>query len=445
VSVRLSLLGLVFSAVAAVVMTAVVLSSQGASGVMPLALVVVVVGLVQAVVLYRLVNRPLSELRRMTRALGAGDLETRVTMEDNDEFGELGRVLNDMAEEQNRRVHFTRTEEERLRTVLDGMVEAVFVTDAGGEVVLANRAFRELVGGDGGDVVGKKAVEVIEDGDLRNAIWAGLRGETTKVSVDTVIGHEEHSLAAQVSPLPEEEGLVVVLHDVTELKRVDRIRRDFVANASHELRTPLTAILGFSETLKEGALDNREMAGRFVEKIYNHSLRLQRLADDLIALSRAETPSELLEREALPLNEVFHDLVEGFEAQAQAKNITLVEDFPAEPIEVTTNLWALEHVLVNLVDNAIKYTQAGGTVTARCRRGGKGVICEVSDTGAGIPKEHQARIFERFYRIDGGRSRDNGGTGLGLAIVKHLTHRMGGDIRVESEPGKGTTFVLTLP
>ncbi|MCA9601098.1 MAG: ATP-binding protein [Polyangiales bacterium] len=440
-SVRQSLIAVVASSALAIVMTALAVGSSGATGAGPLALVAIIASIGQALALLRLIHRPVADLTRMAKALAAGDAHARTAVAAGDEFGQLAGVLNVVAAEQGKRLASMRTEEERLRTVLDGMVEAVFVTDGGGEIVLANRASLALVHA---DPVGRKAVEVIESPALREALWAGLRGEASSVSVDTAIGKEERSLSAQVSPLPEHAGVVVVIHDVTELKRVERIRRDFVANASHELRTPLTAIRGFSETLKEGALDNREMAGRFVDKILTHSLRLQRLADDLIALSRAETPSEMLENEPIDLREALHEVVASFEAQASLKHIAISEEYPSEPVEVSANRWALEHVCMNLVDNAIKYTQDGGRVTVRFRKQGAGAVIEVSDNGAGIPREHQDRIFERFYRVDGGRSRDRGGTGLGLAIVKHLTQRMGAEIRVESETGKGTTFILTL-
>jgi two-component system phosphate regulon sensor histidine kinase PhoR len=441
-NVRQSLLAIVTTTAIAIVMSAAVLSAYGVRSAMPMALVAVFACVLQAVAVLRLMQGPVADLTRMAKSLASGDVSAHVDVSRDDEFGELGSVLNVVAAEQSKRLAFMRTEEERLTTVLDGMVEAVLVTDGGGEIVLANRAFREL---EGSDPVGRKSVEVIETPALREAVWAALRGETQAVSVDEAIRGEEHSLTAHVSPLPAAAGAVVVLHDVTELKRVERIRRDFVANASHELRTPLTAIRGFAETLQGGALQNPEKAARFVDKILTHALRLQRLADDLIALSRAETPNQMFEAEPVSLTEALHEVVGGFEAQAAARKIAVTESYPAEPVNVSANRWAIEHVLMNLVDNAIKYTQEGGQVTVRLRPEGKGAVVEVADNGAGIPREHQDRIFERFYRIDSGRSRERGGTGLGLAIVKHLTHRMNAEVRVESAEGKGTTFVLTLP
>lgn len=434
-SVRQSLIAAVFTATAALVATSYLLGQNGATQAAAFALIAVVVGTVLSVVLVRMVVSPVDQLTDAARELVSGRQPD--PRKDADEFSRLARVLRKLGKERKKQLASFREEEDRLKTVLDAMVEAVFVTDSGGEIVMANRAFVRLVND---EAVGKSAVEVIQNTQLRDAIWASMEGKVSSLEADMSFGTGMKTIGAEVSPLARGSGTVVVLQDLTALRRAERIRRDFVANASHELRTPLTAIRGFAETLQGGAIKDTETATRFVGKIHAHALRLQRLADDLIALSRAETPGEMLEKKPLDVGRLFTELVAGFEGQASAKSISISTDIPEPPIMIEANRWALEHILVNLVDNAIKYTPEGGTVECCAAREGERVVLTVRDNGEGIPKEHHQRIFERFYRVDEGRTRDRGGTGIGLAIVKHLTQRMGANIDVESAEGEGTTF-----
>jgi two-component system phosphate regulon sensor histidine kinase PhoR len=247
-----------------------------------------------------------------------------------------------------------------------------------------------------------------------------------------------------VAPLPGKTGVVGVLHDVTRQKLVDRVRRDFVANASHELRTPLTAIRGFAETLKAGAIHDPDSADRFVDVILRHTLRLQALVNDLVALSRAESPEQEYELAPLDLGEAVRDVIKGLEAQARQRGI----DVSIEGIEglppVVANHRALDQVLVNLVDNAIKYTPEGGRIAMHAEVEPEWITFEIENSGPGIPPDQLGRIFERFYRVDAGRSREAGGTGLGLSIVRHLVARMGGTIEAQSLPGQWTRFRLRL-
>ncbi len=386
--------------------------------------------------------RPMRELTRVADALSAGDLEVRTRAQGNDELGRLGRALDRMADQLRERLRNLRAEEARLRTVLDAMVEAVFVTDAKGRIVLTNAALDRMVNG---PVRGRTAIEAIRSPELHDAVQRAREGETVTVDFGTRVEAEERSIAAHLAPLPDKAGVVSVLHDVTEMKRADRVRRDFVANASHELRTPLTAIRGFAETLRDGAVQDPEASTRFLDTIVRHTLRLQRLVDDLLLLSRAESPDEHYEVGPVDVGPVATDVVRGLGAQAAAKDITVrlegVDGLPAAHASED----ALDQVLVNLVDNAIKYTPQGGQVIVRGRSDDGRVTLEVTDTGPGIPPHHAARIFERFYRVDKGRSREVGGTGLGLSIVKHLVQRMGADVVVDSRVGGGTTFRIILP
>jgi two-component system phosphate regulon sensor histidine kinase PhoR len=394
-------------------------------------------------ILSRTIVEPMQELTQVARALAAGDLSARSRSERRDEIGTLGRTLDLMAEQLRERIGAVRVEEARLRTVLDGMVEAVFVTDRTGRIILHNEALARLVGH---EVQGRTAVEAIRSAELLESVWAGLDGQEKEVEVQVRVGDDERHLAVQVAPLPERAGVVAVVHDVTALKQTDRVRRDFVANASHELRTPLTAIRGYAETLRDGGLGDPEMAQRFLDTILRHTRRLQRLVDDLLALSRAESPDEPLPMGPVDVVEAARDVVRGLQGQADAREIDLALEAPEGLPPVRSNDWAVDQILVNLVDNALKYCPSGSRVRVRIRTVGEGTVTlDVVDDGPGIPGGELERIFERFYRVEKGRSRQVGGTGLGLSIVKHLAQRLDVAIDVDSTVDKGTTFRLRFP
>lgn len=386
--------------------------------------------------------RPARELGDVARALARGNFAVRAGSERDDELGELGRAIDGMADQLKVRVDRLATEEARLSTVLDAMVEAVFVTDASYRIVITNAAMNRLVTG---TVIGRTPIEAIRSPDLHEAVRGAHDGTASNVELEIRVGEELRLFVATVAELPSKAGVVVVLHDVTRLKEVDRIRRDFVANASHELRTPLTAIRGYTETLRDGAVSQKESAERFLDVILRHTIRLQRLVDDLIALSRAESPDSTMELGDVDAAGMIVEVVRGLETTASAKSLTLTLDVPADLPRVHSNESALDQILVNLVDNAIKYTKASGTVKVRAFVRDERVVVEVWNSGAPIPAEHIDRLFERFYRVDPGRSREVGGTGLGLSIVKHLAQRIGAEVSVESRRDVGTSFRVSLP
>ncbi|HJL17815.1 MAG TPA: ATP-binding protein [Sandaracinaceae bacterium LLY-WYZ-13_1] len=389
----------------------------------------------------RAIGRPIREMTETADALRRGDLSTRVRSRRTDELGSLGSAIDQMADQLVERFEEVRREEERLRTILDAMVEGVMVTDPDGRIVLTNAALVRLAGG---RAEGRTAVEAIRSAELHEAVRAGLEGRATEVDFELSVGGRRRSIAAQTSPMPGRGGVVAVLHDVTQLKRADAVRRDFVANASHELRTPLTAIRGFAETLRDGALHDERMATRFLANIADNASRLQGLVEDLLELSRAESPDSEVELAPLDLLEAAARALHGLERRAAEKGQQLELD-GAVSVTALGDARAIDHVLLNLVDNAIKYTPDGGRVTVAARAEGDRAVLEVRDTGPGIPHPHVDRIFERFYRVDKGRSRAQGGTGLGLSIVRHLVGRMGGEITVDSWVGEGTTFRVALP
>jgi len=399
-------------------------------------------GLLILFALSRSVVGPARALTEVANALAQGDLELRTRSRRADEFGVLGRAMDTMAGRLDRELHSLAAERARLETVLNAMSEAVLVTDAHARIVLTNAALLELVGG---ECLGLTPMEAVRSAELHQAVRKARRGVRAEAEITLPAGDERLTFVAHVAPLPDDAGVVAVLHDVTRARLADRVRRDFVANASHEFRTPLTAIRGFAETLAEGALDDRATAERFLATIIKHTLRLSRLVDDMLALSRAEAPDEDMVFEPVDVGALARDVALGLEAQAHAGEVEIqlrgLDDLP----RVSTNARALDEILVNLVDNAIKYTPSGGRVVVSGRVGKDAVHVAVEDTGRGIPEAHLGRIFERFYRVDEGRSRDIGGTGLGLSIVRHLAARIGAEVEVTSRIGVGTTFSLSLP
>jgi two-component system phosphate regulon sensor histidine kinase PhoR len=389
----------------------------------------------------RTVREPIRDMTEATDALRGGDLSMRVRSRRQDELGALGVAIDQMADQLVERFEAVRREEGRLRTMLDAMVEGVLVTDPEGKIVLTNAALIRRVGP---DLEGRTTIEAIRSPELHEAVQQAIRGRSVNVELELVSGGQSRWLTAHVAPLPKDQGVVAVLHDVTELKRADAVRRDFVANASHELRTPLTAIRGFAETLLDGALTDERTAKRFVGNIVENAKRLQSLVDDLLELSRAESPDSAVELVEVDVAHVAALVLQGVEGRAADKRQQLVLEGAGEVILAQGDSRALDQVLLNLVDNAIKYTPEGGRITVRIAQRGEEVVIEVADNGPGIPRAHQDRIFERFYRVDKGRSRAQGGTGLGLAIVRHLVQRMKGRISVESQVGEGSTFRVTL-
>jgi two-component system phosphate regulon sensor histidine kinase PhoR len=305
------------------------------------------------------------------------------------------------------------------------------------------------------------AISLAVASELANPMADSLASETPaslECSIRAADGREK-SFQIHIVPLESPEGVhqvadpktpelpygcVVVFRDITTIRNTEKMRRDFVANVSHELRTPLSVLKGYAETLLSGALNDAEVARDFVEVIFRHAIRLSRLVEDLLDLSRLESPDYQLEAEPLSMKPVFDRILQMERDQADTKHITLTATLPDGLPFVCAQSSSLEQVLMNLVDNAIKYTPEGGRIEIAAREVGQFVQISVADTGMGIEAKHFPRLFERFYRVDKARSRDLGGTGLGLSIVKHIVQLHGGDVWVESQPNKGSTFFFTL-
>ena len=399
---------------------------------------------------WAIARRPALRLGEMSRAaseIAEGRTEARVRAGGNDEVGGLARSLNRMAEELERRLTLLSRERSQLQSVLDGMVEGVVLIDAEGTILLANRAFERIFDARP-PIAGRRPLEVARIPALQEILEEARTAGGPFTREITLGGSVEKCIQASLAPLQEEGrsvGTVAVFHDVTELKRLESVRREFVANVSHELRTPLTAIRGYAETLRDGALKDPEKALEFVQVIHRHAERLRELIDDLLDLSKVEQGKARLSPVPVPLAEVASQVAAVIRPLAQGKSQSLAIEIPRDLPFLRADRDRLAQVLINLLDNAVKFTPEGGRIflTAAAREGR--IVLDVSDSGVGIPPDEIGRIFERFYRVDRSRDRREGGTGLGLAIAKHLTLAMGGTIEVESVPGRGTTFRVTLP
>jgi two-component system phosphate regulon sensor histidine kinase PhoR len=408
-------------------------------------LVVLVCMLPLALLLSHLALRPLREVAEVVHSIAEGDLERRLPRGAPDEFGRIAAAVNEMAEQLRARLRELTEDKERLQAVLAGMVEGVLVVDGSQRVVLANPRLRELFGFRGG-AVGRPHWEVVRRADVQEAIAkAALQADPIVGDVSTE-GGEPRQLQLHAVRFPASGpllGVVAVFHDVTEVRRLERMRRDFVANVSHELKTPLTAIRGFAETLRGSELPEAQRSA-FLDVILRHAERLARLIDDILELSRVEGRQQPFVAADVDVARVAALLLRDLSPQLEARRIG-AELAPGAHGVAFADRRAVEQILGNLLENASKYTEPGGRIEVRVAEAGSQIRVEVADTGIGIPPEDLPRIFERFYRVDKARSRDLGGTGLGLAIVKHLAQAQGGEVSVRSRPGEGSTFTVLLP
>jgi len=386
-------------------------------------------------------------LREFSRRVADGDFRPLPRDGSDDALEALGISLNRTAARLERTIR-TLTEERNLSSaILGSMVEGVAVVNGSERLVFANPGFAEILGLDVPPTSGSALVEVVRQTELVEAVRKVLRGEP-RVQSEIVTGTlRQHYFAITVAAVlaGETTGAVVVLHDITELRKLERVRRDFVANVSHELRTPLTAIQGFAETLLAGAIDDPQNRTRFLEIILEHSRRLARLTEDLLMLSKMDAERLELEIRRLSVSQLIESCLETAQRRATEKDLRISVNMPQRLPDIAGDRRRLAEVLQNLLDNAIQYTLPGGQIMVSAETGEDEVIVTVSDTGICIPKADQPRIFERFYRVDVARSREAGGTGLGLAIAKHLVDVHGGRLWVDSEVSQGSQFHFSVP
>jgi two-component system phosphate regulon sensor histidine kinase PhoR len=401
---------------------------------------------VLSVLLSASLGRSLEEIMETARQYAKGNLTARIRVGRDDELGELARIINQSADQLQGRMAEIARDRGRTDAILSAMDDGVLAVDHRGTVILANPSLVKAM--DLRDPLGRHYLEVIRQREVGSLIEEVLRtGERREAEVELLQLRRVFTIT--VVPFPGESGTphgaILTFNDATERQRLEQVRRDFVANASHELRTPLTSIRGFVEALEDGAVEEPEKAQRFLGKIRTHADRMAALVDDLLELSRLESGDRAPEWEETLPSEVAQDVMASFAGPATRKDISLRREDRGAPA-VRTDPERLRRVLENLVDNAVKYTPGGGCVAITTSAGPDGSArIEVADNGPGIAPEHQARIFERFYRVDKARSRELGGTGLGLSIVRHLAEGMGASVSVESEPGRGARFTVILP
>jgi two-component system, OmpR family, phosphate regulon sensor histidine kinase PhoR len=398
-----------------------------------------------------LISRSFSDrvdrLTRFSLRVAEGDFRPLEADRSGDALEALAISLNETAARLDRTIR-TLTEERNLSSaILGSMVEGVAVVNASERLLFSNHGFAEILGLDVPPQSGSALVEVVRQTELLEAVRDVLKGER-RVETEIVTGTlRQHFFAVTVASVraAETSGAVIVLHDITELRKLERVRRDFVANVSHEFKTPLTAIQGFAETLLAGAIDDPQNRLRFLEIILEHSRRLARLTDDLLKLSKMDADRLDLEVRRLSVSQFVESCVESAQRPAAEKDLRISVNLQARLPDIAADRRRLAEVLQNLLDNAIQYTPSGGQIMVSASAEDGEVTISVSDTGIGIPQVDQPRIFERFYRVDVARSREVGGTGLGLSIAKHLVEAHGGRIWVESEIGQGSQFHFTVP
>jgi two-component system phosphate regulon sensor histidine kinase PhoR len=399
----------------------------------------VLVAMALSLIAAQSVARRLRRILAFAARIAAGDLSARIADNSSDEIGRVAAALDSTAHQLERSFRDVRTGQQQLETLLNSMQEAVIAISADGKVQWANRVMARLTAS--GVRLGAPVVETVRDPDFLRVVTEAVHsvGVRTTRATSIVPGRCYNVTAA---PMPGA-GAVAVLHDVTEIERVEKTRRDFVANVSHELRTPLTSIQGYAETLLESAsagASERE----FLEIIRKNAVRMATLSEDLLTLARVESGEVAFRFRPVAPAEMLEDVAKSFVEIARSKAVELIVEAPtARAVDSDTD--AVHQVLANLIDNALKYAAAGGKIVLGAREAGAVVEFYVRDFGPGIASEHLPRLFERFYRVDKARSRESGGTGLGLAIAKHIVRAHGGTIRAESALGHGSTFLFTLP
>jgi two-component system phosphate regulon sensor histidine kinase PhoR len=398
--------------------------------------------------LARRTSGPILKMRDVAARVAHGDFSQRAPADADNELGELAAALNDMSAQLEERLRELNAEKAELSAVLSSMTEGVLAVDAAGKIRLANDALRQQLD-IGGEAIGRSALEVFRNVALQEIV-------TEAVQTGRVAGRElaflspvERTFEVNAERLQSRggvpAGIVVLFHDITRLKQLENLRKEFVANVSHELRTPLAIIKGYVETLLDPQPPDAETARQFLRTIQRHSQRLEALIGDLLTVSALESQQARLQLEPVSLRAAAETAAEELARQAREKNMAVSVEIPAEFPRPRVDAQRLHQVFFNLLDNAVKYVQAGGQIAISAKLQGNEIEVQVGDNGPGIAAEHLPRIFERFYRVDKARSRELGGTGLGLSIVKHIVQAHGGRVWAESEVGKGSRFYFTLP
>ena len=398
----------------------------------------------------RILTHPLKEIADVVGKFAEGLFNWRIRLtQRRDELSALGEQLNRMAEAMGEKIERLSKALAESQALLNGMEEGVLILDLHGRVQKMNAAMEAVLSHAYPTDTGKHYLEVFRDPELNEIILTTLREKKGQRSSLSPLGRPGRTFQVQSSLIqyPENrgEGVIVVFHDITELKRLERIRQDFVANVSHELRTPLTTIRGYVEALQDDSLEKSSQAKQFLQIIERHTQRMEKIVSDLLLLSEIESPDRMLRKDPFSIAELISSVVEALRPMAELKEQKVQMDIASALPPLRADSQKIHQVIINLLHNAICYTPEKGNIFIAAKAVEKGMEISVSDNGIGIPPEDLPRIFERFYRVDKGRSRDLGGTGLGLSIVKHIVEAHGGRVGVESKPGQGSRFSFFLP
>lgn len=377
------------------------------------------------------------------RRYAVGDLSRPSPDFGDDDLGQVGRAMDQAVQELGRRVEALARDRARMEAILASMIEGVLVVDEQGRLQLVNDAARRILKLESGSI-NHSYVEAIRHPGIVDHIRRALNGEATDGLELSVTRDTTRTLVARVAPVVATgRGAVLVLHDITELRQADQVRRDFVANVSHELRTPLTAIKGYAEALLDDP-DDAEARGKFLDIIHRHATRMERLVKDLLRLARLDAGQETVELVPCDIDGLLGGIASDFAPTAAQKHQTIDVAVAPGARTLTTDATKLHDIARNLIENAVNYTPDGGAIEVRAANVDGRFVLTVSDTGHGIAPDDLARVFERFYRVDKSRTRP-GGTGLGLSIVKHLVHVLDGEVTASNQPGGGAVFTVTLP
>jgi two-component system phosphate regulon sensor histidine kinase PhoR len=410
-------------------------------------LLILILSLVPAFVFSARIVAPIRSIAAFTEKVRRGDLTGMVMIGSRDEIGRLAKNINEMVAELQQKIHQANDEKWKLRAAFASMKEGVMVLDTRSRIEGLNKGMAEIIGLEYADIVGKTPLEAFRNVELQDALNR-FRQSGEPALQEIVLGDDKPlvldvSISA-VKNLPgEEPKTMMVFHDVTRLKQLERMRVDFVANVTHEIKTPLTAIIGFVETLEQGAVEDTATARKFLNTIRENAGRLDRLVDDLLTLSNVELGETKLDFEGLSVADILEKALNLIQTKADMKHVMIRTDLPASLPLICADRDRAVQILLNILDNAVKFTPEEGRVSITASEDQQGfLLIKISDTGPGIPKNELPRLGERFYRVDKMRSRDLGGTGLGLSIVKHLMKAHGGNLQIDSAPGKGTVVSL---
>jgi two-component system, OmpR family, phosphate regulon sensor histidine kinase PhoR len=398
----------------------------------------------------RNITAPIRRMAAFTHKLRAGQRPAPMLMDSGDELAQLAQDINHILEEQDGKVRLAQEEKSKLEAAFASMVEGALTLDRDNRIDQFNRSLRKMIGKRYEEILGKTPMEAFRSVSLQDALLR-FRETGRPVLEEIILGDDENPRVLDVNITAiqgfpgEEPKILMMFHNVTRLKQLERMRMDFVANVTHEIRTPLTAIIGFVETLQQGAINDRVQAGKFLQTINDNAQRLNRLVDDLLTLSNIELGETKLHFTDIAVAEVVAEAFKTIQPRLTAKKLRTETDIAADIPAIRADQDKILQILLNILDNAVKFTPEGGMIRVTAAANGDLVAIRIVDTGIGIPKNEIPRLGERFYRVEKTRSRDMGGTGLGLSIVRHLMLAHGGQMEIESNPGYGTTVSLYFP